>query len=92
MSRIRISTTVDEGLLERAKRSGAWNSVAAMVDAALEALVAAHREAQIDSAYEAYNERPIDEPDAWGSLADFHEANRRHREGGGVPSGGGSAG
>ena len=88
MSRIRISTTVDEDLLERARRSGAWHSVAAMVDAALEALVAAHREAQIDAAYEAYDHCPIDAPDAWGSLTDFGEANRRHRGSGGHVVGG----
>ena len=50
-----------------------------MMDAALRALVAAHCQAEIDAAYGAYDRHPIDEPDAWGSLASFHEANLLHR-------------
>ena len=33
-----------------------------------------HRSAEIDSAYAAYDEHPLDEPDEWGDLASFHEA------------------
>ena len=36
--------------------------------------LSAHRSAEIDSAYAAYYEHPLDEPDEWGDLASFHEA------------------
>ena len=51
-----------------------------MMDAALDALTARYREAEIDAAYEAYDRLPIDEPDEWGDLASFHEANLLHRQ------------
>ena len=79
MSRRRISTTVDDDLLERARRVQDWPNDATMVDAALEALVARHRKVQIDAAYEAYDRHPLDEPDEWGDLAGFHDANLRHK-------------
>ncbi len=72
MSRIRISTTVDECLLEQARSTSSWQSAAEMVDAAMQSLVAAHQETQIDDAYQAYEECPVDAPDAWGRLSDFH--------------------
>ena len=50
-----------------------------MMDAALEALVTRHREAEIDAAYVAYDRHPLDEPDEWGDLAGFHDANLRHK-------------
>ena len=53
---------------------------ATMMDAALEALAARYREAEIDAAYEMYDRLPLDEPDEWGSLASFHEANLLHRQ------------
>ena len=31
----------------------------------------------VDRAYEAYDEHPLDEPDAWGDLASFREAAGR---------------
>ena len=43
MSRRRISTTVDDDLLDRARRVRDWPNDATMMDAALEALVARHR-------------------------------------------------
>ncbi len=67
MSRIRISTTVDEYLLEQARSTSSWQSAAEM-----QSLVAAHQETQIDDAYQAYEECPVDAPDAWGRLSDFH--------------------
>ena len=79
MNRTRVSTTVDGELMEHARRLRDWPNVATMMDAALTTLVAAHREGEIDAAYEAYDRYPIDEPDAWGSLASFHIANLRHR-------------
>lgn len=44
------------------------------MDAALRALLARHRAAEVDAAYAAYDEHPIDEPDEWGDLASFHDA------------------
>lgn len=72
MPRVRISTTVDAQRLHDARRlTGAPND-AALIDQALAALVAAHRAAEIDAAYEvAYEAAPLDEPDEWGDLAAF---------------------
>ena len=66
MSRIRVSTTVDEGLLRRAReiRSGANDS--ALIDEALAALLAIHRASEIDANYAIYDEHPLEEPDEWG--------------------------
>lgn len=74
MPRIRVSTTVDGELLARARdlRAGAADSV--LLDEALTALVARHRAAEIDASYRAYDEHPIDEPDAWGDLAAFRSS------------------
>lgn len=74
MSRIRLSTTVDAALLDRARslRSGATN--AALVDEALAALLARYRSAEVDASYAAYDEHPLDEPDEWGDLASFRRA------------------
>ena len=59
-----------------------------MMDAALDALTVRYREAEIDAAYEAYDRLPIDEPDEWGDLASFHDANLLHRQEVGSMSGG----
>ena len=74
MPRERVSTTVDEHLLGRARGLEEWGSDAALLDAALTALVARHRAAEIDASYAAYDEHPLDEPDEWGDLASFGEA------------------
>ena len=74
MTRVRVSTTVDEHLLAKARAIGGESTDAALLDAALAALLARHRASEIDAAYAAYEERPLDEPDEWGSLAAFHEA------------------
>ncbi|WP_419924769.1 DUF2191 domain-containing protein [Candidatus Poriferisocius sp.] len=84
MGRQRVSTTVDGILLDRARHLEPWPNDAAMLDAALEALVARYREAVIDAAYEAYDRHPLDEPDEWGDLASFHGANRAARQEAGV--------
>lgn len=74
MARVRVSTTVDESLLQRARavRAGVPDSV--LIDEALASLVARSRQAELDRAYAAYDETPIDEPDAWGDLASFRHA------------------
>ena len=70
MSRIRISTTVDEATLTAARNLGIGND-AATIDAALAALVAARRRAEIDRSYEAYDRIPLNTPDEWGDLESF---------------------
>jgi hypothetical protein len=74
MSRTRLSTTVDQELLDsaRAVRSGLTD--AALIDEALQALLGRHRSAEVDASYAAYDEHPLDEPDEWGDLASFRRA------------------
>ena len=74
MVRVRVSTTVDAELLERARRLRASSTDAALLDEALRALLARHRASEIDAAYAGYDEHPLDEPDEWGDLASFREA------------------
>jgi hypothetical protein len=74
MARTRLSTTVDAELLSNARRARSGIPDAALIDAALEALLAVHRAAEIDASYAAYDERPLDEPDEWGDLASFRDA------------------
>jgi len=74
MARVRVSTTVDEGLLADARRARAGVTDAALLDAALEALLARHRAAEIDASYAAYDDHPLDEPDEWGDLASWSAA------------------
>jgi len=74
MARTRVSTTVDEHLLASARQALAPLTDAAVLDQALTALLDRHRAAEIDAAYVAYDEHPLQEPDAWGDLASFREA------------------
>jgi hypothetical protein len=74
MARVRVSTTVDEHLLARARQSRSTATDAALLDEALEALLARHRAAEIDASYSAYDTHPLDEPDEWGDLASFLKA------------------
>jgi post-segregation antitoxin (ccd killing protein) len=77
MARSRISTTVDDELLSRARALNPQRNDSAMMEQALEALLAIAREAEIDRKYaEAYAEHPFDEPDDWGDLASFGDAVR----------------
>ena len=69
-----MSTTVDEGLLEDARRLRSELNDAALLDEALAALLARHRTSEIDAAYAAYDEHPLEEPDEWGDVASFREA------------------
>jgi post-segregation antitoxin (ccd killing protein) len=71
---MRVSTTVDHDLLQEARARTPGLNDAALLDAALEALVARHRAAEVDAAYAAYDGRPLDEPDEWGDLASFRDA------------------
>lgn len=74
MARVRVSTTVDEDLLTRARRARAPGNDAALLDAALEALLARERAAELDASYAAYDEFPLDGRDEWGDLSSFREA------------------
>jgi len=74
MGRVRISTTVDELLLEDARRTREGKPDSVVIDDALTALLARHRSARVDAAYSAYDEHPLAEPDEWGDLATFREA------------------
>ena len=74
MTRTRVSTTVDDDLLSRARKLRSGGTDAALIDAALTALLASYRRTDTDASYEAaYTLHPIDEPDAWGDLAQFRE-------------------
>jgi hypothetical protein len=77
MSRARISTTVDVGLLADARRVRPGFTDAAMIDEALRALLHPHRAAEIDASCAAYDEHPLTEPDERGDLASFREAAAR---------------
>jgi len=74
MARVRVSTTVDELLIESARKARADLNDAALLDEALTALLARYRAATIDAGYSAYDDRPIDAPDEWGDLGSFREA------------------
>ena len=74
MPRIRVSTTVDESLLENARNLRSDLNDAALLDEALAALASSHRAAEIDAGYAVYDERPLSEKDEWGDLASFREA------------------
>jgi hypothetical protein len=74
MARVRVSTTVDQGRLEQARRLRPEASDAVLVDEALEALIARYRSADIDATYMLYDEHPLDESDEWGDLASFRQS------------------
>ena len=74
MARVRISTTVDEGLLTNARGLRSQLPDSMLIDEALAALVARHRAVEIDTAYAAYDKSPLDTPDEWGDLASFRAA------------------
>ncbi len=74
MPRVRVSTTVDETRLSRARRLRPGVADAALLDEALDALLARERAAEIDASYAAYDQRPIGEDDEWGNLQAFREA------------------
>jgi hypothetical protein len=74
MPRIRVSTTVDERLLAEARGLRSDVNDATLLDEALTALLANHKVAEIDAAYEAYDDHPLDNPDEWGDLASFRAA------------------
>jgi hypothetical protein len=74
MARVRVSTTVDEQLLQNARGVFSTSTDAVLLDKALAALLDRQRAAEIDVSYRAYDEQPLEDPDAWGDLASFREA------------------
>jgi hypothetical protein len=74
MTRVRVSTTVDQFKLESARRLRPNTSDAALLDEALESLISRNRAVEIDASYRAYEEHGLNEPDEWGDLASFREA------------------
>jgi hypothetical protein len=75
MAKQRLSTTVDEELLSRARQLQPGTSDASLVERALTALLAQHDRVATDTAdARADEEHPVDEPDEWGDLASFGEA------------------
>ncbi len=74
MNRIRLSTTVSAELLASARAINTGATDAAIIDSALEALLARHRDAEVDAAYAAYDHTPLDVPDEWGDLASWRRA------------------
>ena len=74
MSRIRVSTTVNEELLACARELHGGTTDAALIDEALAALLTRYRAAETDALYaSAYEAHPLDETDDWGDLASFRE-------------------
>lgn len=65
---------MDERLLAAARRARAGLNDAALLDAALQSLLARERRAELDGAYAAYDRVPLDTADEWGDLASFREA------------------
>ena len=76
MARVRISTTVDERLLSSARGVRSALPDSALIDEALAALLARHRAVEIDAAYAAYDDSPLDTPYEWCDLASFRKAAR----------------
>lgn len=74
MARVRISTTVDGQLLAAARETRSGVSDSALIDEALDALLARNRAVEIDAAYAAYDRLPLDAGDEWGDLASFRAA------------------
>ena len=74
MARVRVSTTVDERLLAKAREARSELPDSALIDAALAALVARNRGVELNAAYAAYDRAPLDASDEWGDLASFRAA------------------
>lgn len=72
MSKVRISTTVDEQLLADARHCRAGERDSVVIESALSALIAQYRAAEFDRRIDtAYREVALDRPDEWGDLDSF---------------------
>ena len=65
---------MDANLLGSARSVRSGITDAALIDEALQALLARYRSAELDASYAAYDEHPADEPDEWGDLASWRRA------------------
>lgn len=65
---------MDHDLLANARQAHSTLTDATLIDKALGALAAQDRAVEIDAAYAADDERPLEQSDAWGDLASFREA------------------
>ena len=74
IERVRISTTVDAQLLAAARDSRSGLNDSALIDEALDSLLARNRAVEIDAAYAVYDRLPLDAGDEWGDLASFRAA------------------
>jgi post-segregation antitoxin (ccd killing protein) len=74
MARIRVSTTVSEQLINRARELRSDLNDAALLDVALSDLIARHRATEIDAGYSRYSDAPLDAEDEWGNLESFLDA------------------
>jgi hypothetical protein len=79
MARTGVSTTVDHDLLTNARQAHAGLTDAALLDVGLAALAAKDRAVEIDASYAAYDEHPLEEPDAWGT-SPHSERPPQHRD------------
>lgn len=68
MTRVRVSTTVDQQLLSDARRASGDQPDSALLDSALRSFLLTHRAAELDAQYDAYDNQPLETPDEWGDL------------------------
>lgn len=69
MTRVRVSTTVEQSLWNDARSAHGGPTDSSVLEAALRALMHTYRSAQIDADYDdAYSRMPLSEPDARGDL------------------------
>lgn len=78
MSEVRIDVMIDAELMERARVILCEVSDSSLIETALRSLLAAHRHAEVDARYQAYDDRPLDTPDAWGDQASWAQATKKH--------------
>ena len=69
MAKVRVSTTVDAALLDRAREVHGTGTDASLLEAALTALVDARRRAEVDAAYERGYSRELPAPPTRGETS-----------------------
>lgn len=74
MARIRISTTVDDDLITRARRAHGAGTDSSLLEAALEALLREYRATEINQRYEQGYAQDQPSEDDWGDVTTFLDA------------------